>query len=92
MRSAEEGRSLGDRGHHLQLPIDVVLARLLRVSNVSGGGFTAECPAHEDRVPSLSITEGQDRRVLVYCFAGCDTAAVLAVIGLSFSDLFVERW
>lgn len=72
-------------------PIDLMPNRLQRVRTAPGGGFMAECPAHADRVPSLSITEGQDGRVLVHCFAGCDTAAVLAAIGLSFSDLFVER-
>ena len=75
----------------MTLPIDIVLSRLRRVRGARGRAFTAECPTHEDRVPSLSVTQGQDGRALVHCFAGCDTAAVLAAIGLSFSDLFVAR-
>ena len=90
MTSTEDEGGLAARGDRMTTPIDLVRDRLRRVRTASGGGFMAECPAHTDRVPSLSITEGQDGRVLVHCFAGCDTAAVLAVIGLSFPDLFVE--
>ncbi len=40
-----------------------------------GSYGTARCPAHNDRHPSLSITE-RDGKLLVKCFAGCDQAAV----------------
>lgn len=39
-------------------------------------GWTARCPAHDDRTPSLSISL-RDGRVLVHCFSGCDQAAVI---------------
>jgi putative DNA primase/helicase len=42
----------------------------------SGRGWAARCPAHEDRNPSLSITQ-RDGRVLVHCFSGCEQTAVL---------------
>jgi hypothetical protein len=61
----------------------------------SGGGWIAHCPgplhAHGDKSPSLSISEGRDGRVLMNCFAGCSTDSILAVAGLSFSDLFADR-
>ncbi len=50
--------------------------------------FTARCPVHDDRSPSLSVREGTDGRALVYCFAGCETRDVIAAIGLTWSDLF----
>lgn len=52
-----------------------------------GSSSMATCPAHSDRAPSLSIRaiEGQ---VLMHCHAGCDTADVLAALGLSLGDLF----
>ena len=53
----------------------------------SGAGWTARCPAHDDRSPSLSIRAGRDGRVLLRCWAGCDTAAVLAAAGLSWRDV-----
>ena len=45
----------------------------------------ARCPAHEDRVPSLSIREGSNGRVLVKCHAGCrqdDVIDALRALGL----------
>ena len=46
----------------------------------SGKCWRAKCPAHDDNDPSLSITQADDGRVLVYCFAGCDQAAVLSAL------------
>jgi len=76
----------------LSQPVACLLSRLDHVRSTRGRSYVAKCPAHVDRVPSLSISEGRDGRALIHCFAGCDTAAVLSVIGLSYSDLFVERW
>ena len=42
------------------------------------GGWTARCPAHEDRKPSLSICDADDGKVLVRCHAGCDQEQVIA--------------
>ena len=56
-----------------------------------GDGYLARCPAHNDHHPSLSISEGEDGRVLLHCWAGCETARVLAAMGLSWSDLYAPR-
>ena len=37
----------------------------------SGAGYSARCPAHDDAKPSLSVSEGDDGRVLIHCQAGC---------------------
>jgi hypothetical protein len=50
--------------------------------------FTAKCPAHDDRSPSLSVAEGVDRRALVHCHAGCDPGAIVGELGLQLADLF----
>lgn len=52
--------------------------------------FTARCPAHDDRHPSLVVTAGADGRALVYCHAGCRITEVLTALNLQWSDLFVE--
>ncbi len=54
----------------------------------SGSGYVALCPGHEDNEPSLSITEGDDGRILVKCQAGCETEDVVAGMELTLRDLF----
>jgi putative DNA primase/helicase len=44
----------------------------------AGRGWTARCPAHDDREPSLSIRASDDGKVLVRCHAGCDQMQVIA--------------
>ena len=73
------------------MSIDSLLSRLSRVKDNGTGKHIASCPAHEDRSPSLAIKECDDGRVLVHCFAGCETEDVLEAVGLSFSDLMPER-
>jgi hypothetical protein len=46
----------------------------------AGGGWTARCPAHNDRKPSLSICDAHDGMVLVHCHAGCDQSDVIAAL------------
>ena len=65
------------------------LSQLKNVSTCSGG-WKACCPAHEDRSPSLSISEGDDGRILIRCHAGCTTEQVVAAMGLSLADLFPD--
>jgi putative DNA primase/helicase len=72
-------------------PIDRVLDQLDRVQQ-SGGGFTARCPAHDDRKNSLSVGEGDDGRVLIRCHAGvgCPPEQIVASLRLTIRDLFPD--
>ena len=74
-----------------QRPISNVLSRLDRVRRSSDTRWTARCPAHEDRNPSLSIAEGDDSRVLLKCFAGCSPESIVASIGVQMTDLFSDN-
>ena len=53
------------------------IARALDKSRQSGKSWMACCPAHDDRNPSLTITDGDDGRTLVHCFSGCPQEAVI---------------
>lgn len=68
-------------------PIDVVLDELPDARS-AGRGWKARCPAHDDRTPSLSVSETDDGTVLIKCWAGCTTGDVLDALDLDFSDLF----
>lgn len=71
-------------------PIERVL-REFPTARRDGSGWKAICPAHNDREPSLSICEGRDRRVLLYCHAGCSIEQILAKVGLRMNDLFPQN-
>ena len=43
--------------------------------------YKACCPAHDDKDPSLVVTELHDGRVLLKCWAGCGSADILAALG-----------
>jgi len=50
--------------------------------------WASHCPGHGDSKPSLSVSEGDDGRVLVHCHAGCTLQSILFVLGLKPADLF----
>ena len=53
----------------------------------NGTKATAQCPAHDDKDPSLSITRAPDR-VLLHCHAGCALEDVIAALELTKGDLW----
>ncbi|MBI5197930.1 MAG: DNA primase [Nitrospirae bacterium] len=71
--------------------VDLLLAKLDGVRRTGPGRWIARCPAHDDRSPSLSIRELDDGRVLIHCFAECETVEVLGAVGLDVSNLFPPR-
>jgi hypothetical protein len=50
-------------------------------------GGKAKCPAHDDREPSLAVSQGE-RGAVLHCHAGCSASAVLGALGLQAADLF----
>lgn len=64
------------------------LTAALRASgSKQGKGWMWQCPEHDDRNPSLSVSHTDDR-ALVHCHAGCRTGDILAKLDLGFEDLF----
>src|SRR5215207_6175929 len=59
---------------------------LHRFKNVkrAGDGWTASCPTHDDQHNSLSITDGNNGRILLHCHAnaGCTYAGILQAAGV----------
>jgi len=56
-----------------------------------GNGYMVKCPNHADTRPSLSISEGTDEKVLIYCHAGCTTQEICDAIGVPISYLFPNK-
>jgi hypothetical protein len=67
-----------------------ILSRLKNVRNINNG-WKASCPAHDDRQPSLSVSIGNDGRILLYCHAGCSIEEIVSALGLEMRDLFPEK-
>lgn len=59
-----------------------------RASTTDGDQWQAQCPGHEDSLPSLSIRRLPDGKVLLNCFAGCRTEDILARLCLEWRDLW----
>lgn len=74
----------------VQAVIDTLHADGKRTEHRGGGHHMAQCPAHPDRTPSLSISRGNEGQALLHCFAGCSTGDVLAAIGLPAQALFTD--
>jgi len=71
-------------------PVENLLQRLEKVKG-RNGSWTARCPAHDDKGPSLAIKAADDGRVLLHCFAGCDVHSVVGAVGLDIGDLFPPK-
>ena len=71
------------------MSVDTLLQRLTKVKG-GRGHWTACCPAHEDRSPSLAVTETDDGRILLKCFGGCSVQAIVCAIGMDMTDLFPD--
>jgi hypothetical protein len=57
---------------------------LHRFRNVKRGGegWTAQCPVHNDERNSLSIRDGNDGKLLLFCHAGCSFEAIRSAAGI----------
>jgi len=73
-----------------ELPVDW-FAELLRLLgghvHRTHGGYTAQCPAHPDASPSLSLGTGREGQLLAKCFSGCRITAVLEAVNCSTTHL-----
>ena len=69
--------------------LDDFLLLLKGVKPGKDGQVTALCPGHDDHNRSLSVKQA-DGKLLVKCFAGCDTANILNALQLEAGDLFFD--
>ena len=73
------------------MTIEIILSRLNKVKKDSKENkYTALCPSHDDRNPSLFICELPDRRIKIVCHAGCGGNQILESIGLRLKNLYPE--
>lgn len=72
------------------MKIESLLGRLEGVRKVATG-WTARCPAHEDKQSSLALDNGKSGGIVLKCFAGCEAESIMKAVGLELSDLMPEQ-
>ncbi len=70
------------------MKIDRFLGWLDKVRPTGENQWTACCPAHDDKEPSLSVGLGEDQRIVVRCWAGCTFDAVADALDLEHHHFF----
>jgi len=71
-------------------PLERVHGALSDHGSRRSGPTSWTCPAHDDRKASLSVTATTDGKVVLNCHAGCHSDAVVAALGLQWTDLFPQ--
>jgi hypothetical protein len=69
--------------------IESILSRLSKVKG-RNGNWTACCPAHDDKGPSLAVKE-EDGKILLHCFVGCSVENIVGALGVEMADLFPPK-
>lgn len=71
------------------------IEKLLQNKNLSpnrqGQKIQCKCPVHGDKRPSLSVSEGNDGKILIKCHKECETPQVVEALGLTMADLFQDK-
>lgn len=68
-----------------------LLSRLSGVRKTGPHSWIARCCAHNDKSPSLAVSESDDGTVLLHCFSGCSVHEIVAAAGIELSDLFPPK-
>ncbi len=69
-----------------KLTLDDVLDRLRKVKRINHSRAQACCPAHADKSPSMTVTEGKTC-ILLHCFAGCSFDDIVRAMGIDKEQL-----
>ena len=62
--------------------LGLLLSQLSKVKPNGRGQYSACCPSHNDKSPSLVIRQTDDGKILLKCFAGCSAYEIVSAIGL----------
>lgn len=54
------------------------IAKSLKGARQTNNGWEACCPIHNDKSPSLSISDGKDGKILIHCHGGCGQRELVA--------------
>lgn len=71
------------------MTLEEFVDRLDGQKNYMNGQYRCRCPAHDDRVSSLSVGEDGEK-LLIYCHAGCHWNDIIDAMQIDPRDLWIE--
>lgn len=71
------------------MELNQFLTRFEKVKKTPSG-YQARCPAHDDNIASLSVSNG-DKGIILFCHAGCSAEKIIERLGLEMTDLFKDE-
>jgi hypothetical protein len=90
-RAAEESGEGSEEGRENKVTASE-FASMLHAKRVGRGKYVARCPAHADKRPSLSISEGRKISVVICCKSqGCTGDEIIRAMGLTWKDVLNAR-
>lgn len=72
------------------MDVTAFTSRLSKCRKIGPDRWSACCPAHQDKTPSLLVSERKDGSIGIHCFSGCSTQSIVESIGLTLVDLFPD--
>jgi hypothetical protein len=79
-----------DASYYTGSNVDRLLSHLHKVKKTGPHRWTACCPSHDDRNPSLGIRD-DNGAIGVICRAGCTFFEIAAAVGMNPADFFPPR-
>jgi hypothetical protein len=71
--------------------VENFIGLLSKAKQTGRNRWLACCPAHDDRSPSMTVSESDDGKILCHCFAGCSIEEICGSVGINLSDIMPER-
>lgn len=75
----------------LQEILNLICAKTGSPQKIAAKQNFTRCSAHPDKAPSLSVSQGDDGKILFFCHRGCTAKDICASIGLTEADLFPTK-
>ena len=73
------------------MSVHEIISRVSFSKQIGSGRWVCTCPAHDDNSPSLSVTEKENGKILLKCWAGCSNLDIITALGLSWDSLFPQN-
>lgn len=63
-----------------RLSLKQIAEALGGASEMQNGSFAALCPCHDDKIPSFSLAQSDEGKLLVHCHAGCSQEQLISAL------------